>query len=142
MKKYPSKISYGLLIFLFIVFFGPFIYEFIDNGFSRKFIPVFGIVILPLAFILHLLFKTEYNIDETNLNIKCSFVIDTNIDITTIKEISKTKSIISSPAPSFDRIKIKYGKFDEIIISPKNKVSFVKDLTNINPEIITKIAIK
>lgn len=142
MKKYPSKISYGLLIFLFIVFFGPFIYEFIDNGFSREFIPVFGIVILPLAFILHLLFKTEYNIDETNLNIKSSFVIDTNIDITTIKEISKTKSIISSPAPSFDRIKIKYGKFDEIIISPKNKVSFVKDLTNINPEIITKIAIK
>lgn len=139
MKKYPSKISYGLLIFLFIVFFGPFIYEFINNGFSGKFIPVFGVILLPLVFVLHLLFKTEYNIDKTNLNIKCSFVINTNIDIKTIKEISKTKSIISSPAPSFDRIKIKYGKFDEIIISPKNKVDFAKDLTNINPEIINKI---
>ncbi len=39
MKKYPSKISYGLLIFLFIVFFSPFIYEFINNGISGKLIP-------------------------------------------------------------------------------------------------------
>jgi hypothetical protein len=139
MKKYPSKISYGLLIFLFIVFFSPFIYEFINNGISGKLIPALGVILLPLAFILHLLFKTEYTIDKTNLNIKCSFVINTNIDIKKIKEISKTKSIISSPAPSIDRIKIKYGESDEIIISPKNKMNFAKDLTNINPEIINKI---
>ena len=46
---------------------------------------------------------------------------------------------MSSPAPSFDRIELKYGKFDEIIISPKDKLSFANDLTQINTEIENNI---
>ena len=42
-------------------------------------------------------------------------------------------------APSFDRIELKYGKFDEIIISPKDKLSFANDLTQINIEIENNI---
>ena len=64
----------------------------------------------------------------------------TPIDIENITEISKTRSLISSPAPSFDRIEIKYGKFDEIIISPEDKMNFTIDLTKINPNIKNNLA--
>ncbi len=45
-----------------------------------------------------------------------------------MKKVSKSSNIISSPAASFDRIEIRYGKFNELIISPKHKTKFVEDL--------------
>lgn len=138
-KKYPSKVSYGLLIFIFLVFFGPLIPRLIKGPLQIDMIGVIGFLLLVFIFILHLFFKTEYTIDNTKLKIKCGLFYYTTIEIDEIKEISKTKNIISSPAPSFDRIEIKYGKFDEIIISPKNKFDFAKDLTQINPKIKNNI---
>jgi hypothetical protein len=84
-------------------------------------------------------FKTEYAIVDKKLKIKCGLFTYKPIAILDIKEITKTKNIIASPAPSFDRIEIKYGKFDTIIISPKDKSRFVKDLTKINPDIKSNI---
>ena len=49
--------------------------------------------------------------------------------------------MISSPAASFDRIEITYGKFEEIIISPKHKLKFYEDLQKINPNIINNLRI-
>lgn len=139
-KKYPSKISYGLLFFVLLVMIAPLIFELYTGGISSKFIIAIGIISIPFAFILHLFFKTEYTIDDQILNIKCSFVLNENIDIASIKEISKTNSLISSPAPSLDRILIKYGKYNRIIISPRNKLAFAKDLTEMNPDIVNKIS--
>ena len=53
--------------------------------------------------------------------------------------LSKSSSIISSPAASFDRIEITYGKFDELIISPKHKLKFAADLQKINPNLINEL---
>lgn len=58
-----------------------------------------------------------------------------------MKKVSKSSSIISSPAASFDRIEITYGKFDELIISPRHKTKFVKDLKKINPNLINKLKV-
>ena len=88
------------------------------------------------TFILHIFLKTTYIVENKTLKIKCGFLFNKNILIDDIKGIKKTKNLISSPAPSFDRIEIKYGKFDEVIISPKDKVGFAKDLTLINPTIV------
>lgn len=90
-------------------------------------------------FIAHLFLRTVYTIDHDQLKIKCGIFSYQPIDIHEIREISKTKSIISSPAPSFDRIEIKYGKFDTIIISPNDKLSFANDLSLINPTIKNNI---
>jgi hypothetical protein len=38
-----------------------------------------------------------------------------------------------------DRLVIKYNKFDEIYISPKDKQLFVNELIKINPNIEVKI---
>jgi hypothetical protein len=56
-----------------------------------------------------------------------------------VQKVSKSLNIISSPAASFDRIEIRYGKFNELIISPKHKTKFVEDLQKINPEILNNL---
>ena len=138
-KIYPSKVSYGLLIFVFLVFYGPLIPDLIRGELNEKSIGLIIFLSIIFIFIAHLFLKTQYSIENNKLKIKCGLFSYKPIDIDEIKEISKTKSIISSPAPSFDRIEIKYGKFNEVIISPKDKSHFAEDLTKINPNIKNKI---
>jgi hypothetical protein len=83
--------------------------------------------------------KTEYYIEENLLKIKCGLLFNKSIEIHKIKKISKTNSLITSPAPSFDRIEITYGEYDEIILSPKDKLTLAKDLTTIHPAIENNI---
>ena len=73
------------------------------------------------------------------LYIKCGFFKYNPVNIGEMKKVSKSSNIISSPAASFDRIEIRYGKFDELIISPKYKTKFVEDLQKINPGIINNL---
>ena len=138
-KKYPAKVSYGLLAFVFLVFFGPLVPVIIEDAWNEKAIGVLGLLLLIYAFVLYLFFDTNYLIEGKQLKIKCGFFSYKPIDIDNIKEISKTNSPISSPAPSFDRIEIKYGEFDDLIISPKDKVQFAQDLCAINPNIKNKL---
>jgi hypothetical protein len=84
-------------------------------------------------------FQTVYVIQNGQLKIKLGFFSFRFINIDEIKEIAKTSSILSSPAPSFDRIEIKYGNFDSVIISPKNKLSFSRELVMLNPKIKNKL---
>ena len=112
----------------------------VNNGINTEFYTLIGILIPTYAFILHMFLKTEYRIENNTLKIKCGIIFNKTIDINKIKKISQTNSLMSSPAPSFDRIELKYGKFDEIIIiSPKDKLSFANDLTQINIEIENNI---
>ncbi|WP_053991548.1 PH domain-containing protein [Mangrovimonas sp. TPBH4] len=138
-KKYPSKVSYGLLLFIFLIFYGPLIPNLIENPINGKTLVVVGLLSLVFAFIVHPFLKTKYIIRNKQLDIKFGMFSYQPIDIRNIKEISKTTSKLSSPAPSFDRIEIKYGQFEEVIISPKDQMNFVKDLTEINPNIKTNI---
>ncbi|WP_100612921.1 PH domain-containing protein [Confluentibacter lentus] len=134
-KKYNAKVSYTLLIVIFFLFFAPIIFAIINTGFVRGSIVLIVILISSYLFILNIFLRTEYVIDNDVLKIKCGFLYRKSINIHEIKKISKTNSLISSPAPSFDRIEIAYGKFDILIISPKDKAAFAKDLTLINQNI-------
>ena len=134
-KTFNSKISYGLLIIIFIVFYGSVMPTLIAEGFTLKTIVIFLFTTVIYVFILHLFFSTKYTISHDKLEVKCGFFSYKPITITDIKELSKSSNIISSPAASFDRIEIKYGKFNEIILSPKDKYQFAEYLTKINPSI-------
>ena len=78
---------------------------------------------------------------------KIKYVIDGQIlkiwwikvEIKSIKRIYKTRNPLSSPALSLDRIAIVYNKYDEVLISPKNKKEFVEELLKINPDIVVEI---
>jgi hypothetical protein len=89
--------------------------------------------------ILHMFFNTTYTIDQKMLHIRCGFFRYKPINIMNMKKISKSSSIVSSPAASFDRIEITYDKFDELIISPKHKLRFSADLQKINPNLINTL---
>ncbi len=134
-KNYPSKVSYGLLIFIFMIFFAPFIFHIIDEGFDQLVSITLLFLIFLYSLILYFFFKTVYIIEDGQLKIKFGFFSFKPIDISEIKEISKTSNILSSPAPSFDRIEIKYADLGSVIISPKDRLSFSKDLVQLNPEI-------
>ena len=136
---YYSKVSYTLLIVVFLVFFGPLVPTFISNGFNGNTTILFLAMVVLYGFILHMFFNTTYKIENEKLYIKCGFIKYRPLNIGEMKKVSKSSNIISSPAASFDRIEITYGKFDELIISPKHKTKFVEDLQKINPEIINNL---
>ena len=92
-----------------------------------------------IGLILHMFCNTSYKIEKEKLHIKCGFFKYNPVNIREMKKVSKSSYIISSTAASFDRIEIKYGKFEELIISTKHKTKFVEDLQKINPEIINNL---
>ncbi|EMY81907.1 hypothetical protein pgond44_05170 [Psychroflexus gondwanensis ACAM 44] len=134
-KKNKAKVSYGMLIFIFLVFFGPVSFEVLNDGIQSEFYVLLGVLIPSFVFILYMFLKTEYYIEENLLKIKCGLLFNKSIEIHKIKKISKTNSPISSPA----RIEITYGEYDEIILSPKDKLTLAKDLTTIHPAIENNI---
>jgi glucan phosphoethanolaminetransferase (alkaline phosphatase superfamily) len=135
MEKFKSKIDLWLVLFLSLVFGGMAV-KFAFDG-------VWGVLILILfviAFIVHMFMTTFYIIIDDKLTIKCGFLINVSIPIVTIKKISETNNIMSSPALSLDRLEILYNKFDTVMISPKEKTKFIEAIQKINPEVevITK----
>ena len=141
-KKYSSKVSYGLLTIVFVVFFSPLILNLVNDGINMNLIVIGLFLVLIFGLITHMFFNTVYTIEENKINIKCGFFTYKPVTISDIKEITKSSNIISSPAASFDRIEIKYGKFEELIISPKNKFEFAEHLTKLNPKIKNNITKK
>jgi len=133
MKKYPSKISYGLVVFILAILVGSTI-PMISNQIWLGLI----INLLVAAFIAHLFLTTYYVIDEGFLIVKSGFLINKQIDINAIRSISETNNPIGSPAASFDRLEIVYHKFDNILISPRDKSGFIDHITRINPQIVVR----
>lgn len=78
---------------------------------------------------------TRYIINENQLIVKSTWIVNERIDISKITKIEKSNSVLSSPALSLDRLRIRYNKYDEILISPKEKKEFTDELLKINPAI-------
>jgi hypothetical protein len=133
MKIYKSKIDYWLAIPLLYPVFLSF-----SCLFEGKWIGLVGLVGI-IFFIWFVSKSTRYIVDGNLLIVKCMFIVNEKIEISKIRKIEKTNSILSSPALSLDRIAIKFNKFDEVYISPKEKQAFIDELLKINPEIEIKI---
>jgi hypothetical protein len=93
-------------------------------------------LLIVLAVAGPMILNTNYTIkSDYTLKVTCGLFVNILIDITAIKKIEATKSMLSSPALSMDRLEVFYNKFDSVIISPDNKDDFVARLQNINPGI-------
>lgn len=129
MKVFKSKIDYWWGI--------PLVYPIfmsvtsIVEGEWLGWLLLVGIVL----FIWLISWSTRYIIDGNQLIVKCLFVVNDTIEITKIRKIEKTNSVLSSPALSLDRIAIRYNKFDEVYLSPKERQLFIDELVAIHPEI-------
>lgn len=130
MINYKSKLGLELIIPISLIF-GYALFELIAE---KSWLGVL-IMLLTISFILYTFLSINYKIEKENLNVKCTFIINENIEIKSIRKITETYNPLSSPAASIDRIEIFYNKFDSILISPKNKKDFIQDILKINPNI-------
>lgn len=94
------------------------------------------LLLLVVAFLLWIYFGTEYELTEKELKYR-SGPIRGQIEIKNIKEIIKGKSLWSGLKPAMARngLIVKYGKYDEIYISPKTNDKFVDKILEINENI-------
>lgn len=86
----------------------------------------------------HLFFTTCYMVEKNTLTVKSSVLINIKIDIATIRKITETNNPLSSPALSLDRLWIDYGKNGAVMISPKDKEGFIRQILQINPSVEVK----
>ncbi len=71
--------------------------------------------------------STSYTLSGTTLIVK-NGPFKWQVPIEQIKSITPTSSPLSSPALSTDRLRIDYGRWQSIMISPKFKDEFIQDL--------------
>lgn len=133
MKVYKSKIDWWFGIpLLYPIFLS------ITSIVEGKWTGFIGFAFI-IGVIIFMSKTTKYSIEGNQLTVKCFWIINDRIEISKIRKIEKTNSILSSPALSLDRIAIFYNKFDEVYISPKAKQAFIANLLEINPNIEVKI---
>lgn len=98
--------------------------------------PIAGAVVLILVelfFFESVLRSTYYVIDGDTLIIRSSF-ITWRLPIREIRSVTPTRSALSSPALSLDRLRIEYGS-KWILVSPEERERFVAMLRSVNPAI-------
>jgi hypothetical protein len=134
METYRSKISPVLIVPASIVIGGIFILMLLQGVWLGALI-----IATVLAFVTHLFITTYYTIDGAKLQVKCGFLMNITIDISTITRIEATNTVLSSPALSFDRIEVFYNRYDSVVISPGDKHKFIGQLKAVNPAISSTI---
>ncbi|WP_026908367.1 PH domain-containing protein [Paucisalibacillus globulus] len=97
---------------------------------------VIGYIIssLIIGMLLWLWFGTGYKIEEGRIKIKYG-PFSSIVKIDQITRMKATKSPLSAPALSIDRIEILHGKYNSAIISPKDVDNFIKILLTKNQDI-------
>lgn len=129
---YRTKVSITLILIISIIMGCIFI----SLAVSSKWIPFFINLLLYVS-VVYLMVSIKYEINESQLIIHQAMgkII---IDINTIKSIEPTHTILSAPASSLDRLRISYNKYDDVVISPRRKEEFIRQLQSVNPQITVK----
>lgn len=132
---YPTKVSATLVLIISLIM-GCIL---VPYAIKSLWIP-FTIILILHFLLLFMLANIKYVITESQLIINQSLGKwgKEVIDISTIKSIEPTHTILSAPASSLDRLRISYNKYDDIIISPRRKEEFIRQLQSINPQIVFK----
>jgi hypothetical protein len=86
------------------------------------------------ALVLYVVLGTRYTLTDTELLIQ-SGPFGWRVPVQQIKRVVPSRNPLSSPAPSLDRLKISYNKYDWVLISPRDKAAFLDALKQLNPTI-------
>ena len=95
-----------------------------------------NILLLVCGFLLWLYYGTYYELTQTHLKYNCG-PIKGNIEIKEIREIIKDKTLWVGLKPATARkgLIIKFGKYDEIYISPEKNDEFINHILELNDAI-------
>ncbi len=136
MKTYKARRK-GLINYIIVGFMILPIILFIleDNDILEKFYNYIPILI-PLGLIIWIYIDTSYKIENNQLIYRSGYLRGA-ININEITEILKDKTMWFGvkPALSGNGLVIKYNKYDDIYIAPKDNEEMITDLLNINSNI-------
>lgn len=124
MHIHKSKIARWYLVLVLIIALMPFLFLFIDAIVFWSMLAICGAC---AAFMIWLYVATKYVVSADTLTIHAG-LYKVNIPIGEIASINDTNNALASPAFSLDRLEIKYGDGKMILISPKDKATFLADL--------------
>lgn len=130
---YYSKIDLWLVIVLFL-------------GLSPAIVPLFwdfswvafAINVVLVVFLVGMFRNTKYVIEDEKLIVKTGFLFSESCDVHQILSVKRTRTCLSAPALSLDRLRIDVTGGGLFVISPRRKKEFVEHLLKINPEIIVE----
>jgi membrane protein YdbS with pleckstrin-like domain len=130
-KTYKSKIGLELLLPVVLVLGTVLLLSLTEE-------PAWaGVAILMpvILFVMHLFLTTNYTIEGDQLLIKSGFLFRKTVPIPSIRKINETNNPLSAPATSLDRLEIVFGKYESVLISPKQKLEFIQHIQSINPAV-------
>lgn len=142
--RFASKVDAWLIVLLLASMLASLVGMVVIAGQSAW--PFMWLLLLVLGGVgvglpLWLLLATDYKVDQRDLRIRCGPVRQ-RIPVADIRSVAPSRSLLSSPALSLDRLCIRYGRTGkvqgEVLVSPKDKQAFVQALQAVNPAIIHK----
>lgn len=95
---------------------------------------------LLLCFAIYLMFTITYTVEEETLTVRVGHLFRyARVRIEDIQRVESTHCLLSAPAASIHRLRIKYGKYNELLISPKREEEFLTVLQQRNPKIEMRV---
>lgn len=133
---FPSKRDrwMGIIIWGVIFLWCWILYEAIFVMFN-----IIAIILIPvlISLMISIWFYTRYTIKQETIQIAYG-PMKWSIHIQDIHSIREVKNPFAAPALSMEKLEVHYGKYETIIISPKDKQEFINTLQINNPRIQMK----
>ena len=98
------------------------------------------VVVVVWAFVASLIWPLYYEITPSDLIVR-SGLLHWNIPLSSIQQVHPSHNMLTSPALSLDRLRIEYlqnGKTRFMLISPKDKTGFLRDLAQNSAELVVR----
>ncbi|MFM7682429.1 MAG: PH domain-containing protein [Bacteroidota bacterium] len=118
-----------IFLFVFILYSGIASYSIIaENDYSV--IWPFSGVLLFLALLFYLIFKTTYFVFEENQLVCRSLFFKRIIPYSTIRKVEKQKGLYAGlkMSTAWKGLVLHYNKYDELLISPEREEEFILEL--------------
>ncbi len=128
---FPSKISWWLFGPIIALLIGCGVYAALEQTWLNALT-----MLAPLGLLGWLMGRTYYEVqsDQQTLRIVSGPMV-WRVPVDSITTITPTHNPLSSPALSLDRLRIRYGKHDSVMISPADKAGLLAALSHLNPAI-------
>lgn len=106
------------------------------TGLDKSSYVTISLLLLVCAFLLWSYYSTYYELTQKQIKYNCG-PIKGKIEIKEIREVIKGKTLLVGLKPATARkgLIIKYGKFDEIYMSPQTNDEFINRLLELNDAI-------
>ena len=125
-KTYKSKMDWWVFLALaFSVFVGVrVVFRVLEQGRPA---PIMILVLAGFVLPLWLVLDTSYRLTSDTLYVR-SGPIRKKIPLKLVRSVEETNEMTGAPALSMDRLRINYGTSEYVLISPKDKREFLRDL--------------